>query len=82
MELNIILAVGCTIGVIITTIILYIYNVRKEEVSVRKEYKNIWDVVDGVKQMMVDLVREDISIDATDEEFNRLYKRKIGRAHV
>lgn len=76
MELNIILAVGCTIGVIITTIILYIYNVRKEEVSVRKEYKNIWDIVDGVKQMMVDLVREDISIDATDEEFNRLYKRK------
>lgn len=76
METNTLLALAALVAVIVTVIILYVINARKEETVVRKEYKNIWDVVDGFKEYMAELIGEDIAINASDSEFERLYARK------
>ena len=72
-----ILAFASLAAVIITTIVLYIINSRKDEVVVRKEFKTIMDVVDGFKVYMSELLGDIVDdVDATEKEFDRLYSRK------
>ena len=72
-----ILAFASLAAVIIVTVILYIINSKKEEVVVRKEFKTVLDVVDGVKVYMSELLGEITDdVDATEKEFDRLYARK------
>lgn len=77
MQLNMILAVVALLVVVVGTAVLYIINARKEEVVIRKEFKTVLDVVDGVKGYMAELLGEiTADVDATEKEFDRLYARK------
>ena len=77
MQLNMWLAVVALLVVVVGTVIMYIINARKEEVVVRKEFKTVLDVVDGVKGYMAELLGEiTADVDATEKEIDRLYARK------
>lgn len=77
MQLNMILAFVSLAVVIVVTVVLYVINSKKEEVVVRKEFKTVLDVVDGVKVYMAELLGEITDdVDATEKEFDRLYARK------
>lgn len=62
------------VTVIVVTIII-IKNSKKDDAVMRKEYKTLWDVVDMFKDYMVEMLNADLVEDASDEEFERLYRR-------
>lgn len=72
---NYLLAAAILVVAIITCIVLLIRNSKKDSVLLRKEYRTIWDVVQMIKDYMVELLGADISEDVTDEEFDKLYRR-------
>ena len=76
MDLNSVLIGGscAALGVALTS--TYVAASRKKEIVEVEEYLRIEDVLDKVKTEMVELVREDILPGATNEEFEKMYKRK------
>lgn len=72
---NYLVAVGIILVAIIVCIVLLVKNSRKDTVLLRKEYRTIWDVVEMIKDYMVEMLSADITEDVTDEEFDKLYRR-------
>lgn len=76
MSINTILIIVSTIGVVAACIVMYLTAKGRKQIIYEEEYDTIEKVVEGVKREMVEIVKEDITIGTTDEEFERLFKRK------
>lgn len=76
MSLNTILIIAVSITVAIVLVIMYMNARRKIEVRFEEKFKNLDEVVESVKQYMVDLIKEDTNLVVSSEDFERLYKRK------
>lgn len=72
---NYIVAVGIVLVAIIVCLVLLVRNSKKDSVLLRKEYRTIWDVVEMIKDYIVEMLSADITEDVTDEEFDKLYRR-------
>lgn len=72
---NYLVAVAIVLVAIIVCIVLLVRNSKKDSVLLRKEYRTIWDVVEMIKDYMVEMLSSDISEDVTDEDFDKLYRR-------
>lgn len=72
---NYLICIGIVIVAAAVVIIMLVKNSKKDTVALRPEYRTIWDVVNYVKDYMVEMLGADISEDVTDEEFDRLYRR-------
>lgn len=62
--------------VIIITIVAIIRNAKKEEIKVRADIRTVWDAIKGFEKYLMDLLVQDIAVDADEEEFDRLYDRR------
>jgi len=76
MVLNTILTIGCFVVVAIISIVMYISARGRKQIVYEEQFAKIEDVLEGVKKDMVETIKEDISLGADEQEFNRLYKRK------
>lgn len=76
MSLNTILIIAVTVAVVIALLVMYVNAKRKIEVKFEEKFKNLDEVVESVKQYMVDLIKEDTNLVVSSEDFERLYKRK------
>lgn len=72
---NYLVAVGIILVAIIVCIVLLVRNSKKDSVLLRKEYRTIWDVVEMIKDYMVEMLSADITEDVTDDDFDKLYRR-------
>lgn len=70
------LIIGVSVGVSIILILMYLNAKRKIQVKHEVKFKNLDEVLEAVKQYMVDLVKEDTNMVVSSEDFERLYKRK------
>lgn len=76
MSVNTVLILICLIVLVAACIIMYVISANRQEEVYIEDFNKIEDVVDGVKSEMVELIKEDISSSATNEEFEKMYKRK------
>jgi len=75
-DLNTTLIIASAIGVAIVLVIMYINAKRKIHVEDVRKFKSLDEILEGVKQYMVDLIKEDTNMVVNSEDFERLYKRK------
>lgn len=67
------------LSVLIFAVVLFIAYTKSKRRTVKHEvqyYNTMEKVLEAVKNEMVDIVREDYTLGLSDEEFERLYKRK------
>ena len=76
MSINTILIIASTLGVVISCIVMFFGAKGRKQIVYTEEYSTIEKVIEGVKQEMVEIVKEDITIGSSDEEFDKLFKRK------
>lgn len=76
MVLNTVLTIGVFVAILLISVVMYISARGRKQMVYEEKYTKLGDVVEGVKKDMVDTIKEDISLGAEVEEFNRLYKRK------
>lgn len=76
LSLNTMLIIGSCIAIAVVLVIMYINAKRKVTVKFEEKFKNLDEVLEAVKQYMVDLVKEDTNMVVSSEDFERLYKRK------
>ena len=76
MDINTILTIASIVifGVVVS--LLYLKS-KNQTIKIEVEsFSTIEKVIEAVKNEMVDIVREDFTLGLSDEEFERLYKRK------
>lgn len=76
MSLNTMLIIGSCIAIAIFLVMGYLNSKKKVTVKFEEKFKNLDEVLEAVKQYMVDLVKEDTNLVVSSEDFERLYKRK------
>lgn len=76
MNINSILTIASLVVFAVAIIILY-QKSKNETVKIEVQNYNTFDkVLEGVKNEMVEIVRQDITMGLSDSEFERLYRRK------
>ena len=75
-NLNTTLIIACAIGIAVVLVIMYVNAKRKIHVEDVRKFKSLDEILEGVKQYMVDLIKEDTNMVVNSEDFERLYKRK------
>lgn len=76
-DINLILIVFFVLAGVATLVVWYFKSAGTKQIEEIEEFRTISDVLDLVKSEIVELVREDYNTGGlTDEEFDRLYKRK------
>jgi len=76
-DINLILIVFFVLAGVAALVVWYFKSVGTKQIEEIEEFRTISDVLDLVKSEIVELVREDYTAGGlTDEEFDRLYKRK------
>lgn len=76
MDINSILSIA---SLVITGVVLSLLYLRSKSQTVKEEvqsFKSIDRVLEAVKNEMVEIVKDDFTLALSDEEFDRLYKRK------
>ncbi len=76
MNINTVLTI---VSIAVFGIVLAIAYIQSKNQTIRVEiesFNSIEKVIEAVKNEMVDIVREDFTLGLSDEEFERLYKRK------
>lgn len=76
MSLNTILILAVSIVLIVFITYMYFRSKGREEIVYEAIYETLDDVLNAVRQEMVDLIREDTNLTLTNEEADRLYNRK------
>lgn len=76
LSLNTILIIVLSVAVVIVLIFMYMHAKGKEQINYEAEYETLDDVLNAVRQEMVDIIREDTNLTLTTAEANRLYSRK------
>lgn len=76
LSLNTILIVVLSVAVVIVLVFMYMHAKGKEQITYEAEYETLDDVLNAVRQEMVDIIREDTNLTLTTAEANRLYSRK------
>ena len=76
LNLNTTLIIASAIGIVVVLVIMYINAKRKIHVEDVRKFKSLDEILEGVKQYMVDLIKEDTNMVVNSEDFERLYKRK------
>ena len=76
LSLNTILIIVLSVAVVIVLIFMYMHAKGKEQITYEAEYETLDDVLNAVRQEMVDIIREDTNLTLTTAEANRLYSRK------
>lgn len=75
-SLNGLLTLVTLAGVAIFILIFYFKAKSREVIQYEEKYETLDEVIEGTKQEIVDIVREDTSLTITNSEFDKLYKRK------
>lgn len=75
-NVNTILIIAILLLFVILVVFMYLNARGKKELILDEEYKTIDQVLEGVKVDMVEIVKEDYTLGATDEEAEKLAKRK------
>lgn len=76
-DINLILIVFFVLAGVAALVVWYFKSAGTKQIEEIEEFRTISDVLDLVKSEIVELVREDYNTGGfTDEEFDRLYKRK------
>lgn len=76
LSLNTILIIVLSVAVVIVLVFMYMHAKGKEQITYEAEYETLDDVLNAVRQEMVDIIREDTNLTLTTAEANRLYSRK------
>lgn len=76
LSVNNLLILAVSVGIVVFLILAYINAKRKIHVEYQEKFKNLDEVLEAVKQYMVDLIKEDTNMVVSSEDFERLYKRK------
>ena len=76
LSLNTILIIVLSVAAVIVLIFMYMHAKGKEQITYEAEYETLDDVLNAVRQEMVDIIREDTNLTLTTAEANRLYSRK------
>ena len=76
MSMNTILIIVSTIAIVVACILMYLGARGRKQIDFNEEYSTIEKVLEGVKQEMIEIVKEDIIVGNSDEEFEKLFKRK------
>lgn len=76
MNLNDILTIASFVGIGLICLVMYMTARGRKQIDYSDSFDTLEDVLEGVKKEMVEIVKEDITIGASEAEFNRLYKRK------
>ena len=76
LNINTILSIAVIAAFVSFVIILYTRSKSKSANVVEESYNTLDKVLEAVKVEMVNIVKEDISLGLSNEEFDRLYKRK------
>lgn len=75
-SLNGILTLATLLGIFIFMVSFYFKAKGREVIQYEEKYETLDEVIEGTKQEIVDIIREDTSLTVTNEEFDKLYKRK------
>lgn len=70
------LIIAITFVIAAFLVVMYLRARGREEISYEETYETLEEVLEGSKQEMVDIIKEDCSLTVSNEEFDRLYKRK------
>ena len=76
MSIEVIIIIAILIVTSVILLALYINNKGKKELIYHDDYTSIDDVVEAVKEYMVEIVKEDYSASYSKEEFDRRYNRQ------
>lgn len=76
MSLNTILIIVVSVALCVFVAYMYMRSKGKENIEYEATYETLEDVIDAVRQEMVDIIREDTNLTLTREEADRLYNRK------
>lgn len=76
MSLNTILIIVVSVSLIVFLVFMYFRAKGKERIEYESVYETLEDVLDAVRQEMVDIIREDTNLTLTTAEADRLYNRK------
>lgn len=76
MSLNTILIIVVSVALCVFIAYMYMRSKGKENIEYEATYETLEDVIDAVRQEMVDIIREDTNLTLTREEADRLYNRK------
>ena len=76
MSLNTILIIVVSVVLCVFIAYMYMRSKGKENIEYEATYETLEDVIDAVRQEMVDIIREDTNLTLTREEADRLYNRK------
>lgn len=76
MNINTILTIGSLTIFCIVLVLLYLKSKNQPDTKKIDEFDTIEKVVEAVKNEMVEIVKEDYTLGLSNEEFERLYKRK------
>lgn len=76
MSLNTILIIVTLAVIFVFITYMYMHSKGKEEIKYEAVYETLDDVLNAVRQEMVDIIREDTNLTLTNAEADRLYNRK------
>lgn len=76
MSLNNILIIVSILGVVVFVFLMYQRSKMKTNIVIEEDYATIEAILEGVKQEMVEIVKDDDTLGISEAEFNALYKRK------
>ncbi len=76
MSINSILTITISVVAVVLLLFMYFHAKGTKELVYDEEYRSINDVVEAVKNYMVDILKEDFTLNYNDNEFEKMYKRK------
>lgn len=76
MNINTVLIISILVLFVVLVIFMYLNARGKKELILEEEYKTIDQVLEGVKIDMVETIKEDFTLGVSDEEAEKLAKRK------
>lgn len=76
MDLNNILTIACLAGSFVVVVIMYMTARGRKQIKYDDTINSLEGMLEYTKKEMVEIVKEDITIGASEADFDRLYKRK------